>query len=35
MEGPLDDGGPLKTANDEGVRLWPLSLHQLTFWNGQ
>lgn len=31
MEGPLDDSGPLKAANDEGVRLWPLGLHQLTF----
>lgn len=32
MESPLDDGGPLQTADDEGVRLGPLRLHQLTFW---
>ena len=32
MKSPLDDGGPLQTADDEGVRLGPLRLHQLTFW---
>lgn len=32
MESPLDDGGPLQTADDEGVGLGPFRLHQLTFW---
>lgn len=31
VEGPLDDGGPLQAADDEGVGLGPLCLHQLTF----
>lgn len=32
MKSPLDDGGPLQAADDEGVWLGPLCLHQLTFW---
>ena len=32
MKSPLDDGGPLQAADDEGVRFGPLGLHQLTFW---
>lgn len=32
VKSPLDDGGPLQTADDEGVWLGPLCLHQLTFW---
>lgn len=31
VEGPLDDSGPLQAADDEGVGLGPLCLHQLTF----
>lgn len=31
MESPLDDRRPLEAADDEGVGLWPLCLHQLTF----
>lgn len=32
MKSPLNDSGPLQTADDEGVRFGPLGLHQLTFW---
>lgn len=35
VKSPLDDGGPLQTADDEGVWLGPLRLHQLTFWTSQ